>query len=436
MCNFCSVIAGGNFRHNGMTDTGAPVIVTYNFPRDADLAWDQQQADGMLIRATREAMDHVEEVAGILTVEVDEAADAMVRVSYNTELDGVSWATYPAVVPWSTRTVSDVAMSPTFSDFDQGGFGYEILLHEIGHALGLRHPFEQPNPLAPRLDNTEYTLMSYNTVGGAKSRFQELDVQALRDLYGRPGAFDGVRTSYAENADTLYVAGTRFADTLIGINERSSMRGHSGHDTLFGRDSGDRLKGDGGNDRLDGFGGNDVILGGGDNDEVRGGSGDDWLHGGWGNDTLFGGGQHDRMFGARGHDYLLGQAGSDRMDGGNHNDRMAGHAGDDTMMGGNAHDVLRGGDGDDVLRGDSGRDQLFGGAGSDTFVVTRDDYDAVMDFEVGVDVLDVSAVASSLAEARDLFVEWRGNLWLDTGAQAVNLVGLAGTAPSEIDLIV
>ena len=69
----------------------------------------------------------------------------------------------------------------------QGNVGYEVLLHEIGHALGLGHPFEGPYRLSSAEDNTNNTVMSYTHAGPIKSTFQPYDLLALRWLYGQDG---------------------------------------------------------------------------------------------------------------------------------------------------------------------------------------------------------------------------------------------------------
>lgn len=96
--------------------------------------------------------------------------------------------------------------------------------------------------------------------------------------------------------------GSAFGDRYVGTDNDDMARGYSGRDVLIGGRGDDLLKGDGGRDVLRGGAGSDSLLGGADDDRLFGGNGSDVLHGGDGDDFLVGGGNIDRLFGGEGAD--------------------------------------------------------------------------------------------------------------------------------------
>lgn len=79
--------------------------------------------------------------------------------------------------------------------------------------------------------------------------------------------------------------------------------------------------------------------------------------------------------------------------GGDGDDTNVGTIGDDLLYGGKGDDVLSGGDGRDVLIDGDGSDTLSGGAGADLFTFHFDGQeDWVIDFQPGLDKLDLSAI--------------------------------------------
>ncbi|MGR3436539.1 MAG: family 16 glycosylhydrolase [Shimia sp.] len=122
-----------------------------------------------------------------------------------------------------------------------------------------------------------------------------------------------------------------------------------------------------------------------------------------GEDALYGTRWADFMSGGSGDDVLHGRKGHDQLDGGSGDDELFGQKGRDVLLGGAGDDKLIGGKGRDVLQGGAGKDHLWGGKWAadgkrDVFVFEPGGgKDFVHDFEVGIDVLDLTALSTSWA---------------------------------------
>lgn len=111
-----------------------------------------------------------------------------------------------------------------------GTTGFEVLLHELGHAMGLKHPFDGEVTLPTAQDNTANTLMSYTSSGGPHATYSPYDVAALMWLYGG----DGLGGALGQGTDGLYLIGTGNADALAGGSGDDVVDGAGGNDTLNG----------------------------------------------------------------------------------------------------------------------------------------------------------------------------------------------------------
>lgn len=276
-------------------------------------------------------------------------------------------------------------LSDIFID-DQYALAYDVLLHELGHAFGLKHPFDGDPVLDDAYDNYGYTVMSYDRTGFTQS-LGPFDIEAIQYLYGDADA-DGNHVaswSWDSQTYTLTQLGFDTDDHLPGVGTRDIIDGAGGNDTIYGRMGDDELTGGDGDDLLNGGRGNDLLFGSAGADNLYGGDGDDLLDGGTESDYVFGERGNDTVYGGAGTDYLSGGVGDDFLNGGADGDTLLGDQGDDELIGGDGNDYLYAGDGNDRLEGGQGDDWLeignyynspsagistaFGGDGNDSFRV-------------------------------------------------------------------
>ncbi len=387
--------------------------------------------------ATRAALDEIESFANIRFVETPGAADprldfgkADVRVGIGE--GGAAWA-------WRDgRMTAYEAFAVFDADLDLTGEP-DLIRHEIGHALGLAHPFEGVT-LPDVYENKGYTLMSYTDDpfgdGSDEGAYQILDVMALQFLWGESDGAGSRGDRLALDAGDGHVpvvldtggrdviaAGDTHLDARIDLREGAFsylgeqrvaavafdaaievalggrgddwLGGSAGDNVLAGRGGADTLLGRGGKDVLRGGGGDDTLRSGSGADTLRGGAGADDLRAGHGADELRGGAGGDALRGGRGADDLRGGRGADDLHGGAGRDALHGNRGADQLHGGAGRDRLLGGAGNDELDGGRGRDVMTGGAGADTFHFARGDgRDVITDLGRGEDVLRLEGFGS------------------------------------------
>ncbi|KAJ56819.1 hypothetical protein ACMU_07725 [Actibacterium mucosum KCTC 23349] len=275
-----------------------------------------------------------------------------------------------------------------------------------------------------------------------------------------------VETVYAGDGDDLLepAGGTSaYGDQVrAGAGDDKVLSG-DGPDVVFGQAGNDWLEGGGDDDILSGGAGDDRIEGEGDDDVILGGDGKDSLRGGAGNDVLIDGPGLDDMEGGIGADVFVvtvGDGERDRIKDFRPSDGDLidlGHwgampdlqpftkksvevpgtwlvtLGNEALMvevkgqGQNeprpleprdftfaATDYVLGTDDSERLSGGSGADGMLGLAAADLFVVGP--ADTVLDFEAGLDRIDVSGMASSFDQL--VIVGKDGAFTIRAGAQS------------------
>lgn len=301
----------------GSSTVGTAATVTYSFMTaapsyaDADDRFRFAEFNASQREAAREALAAWAAVADITFVEVsDSGGGGQIRFGTNDQL-GISggYAYYPS----SSSTGGDIYISNEYAtnlNPTQGRYGYLTLLHEIGHAIGLKHPGDYnaggggtEGPYLPASeDSYQYSVMSYNSHPSLGNAFypigpQLYDIAAIQYLYGANTSNASGDTSYAFTSTT---SATQRAIWDTGGTDTISASGQVRNATISlvaGTFSSIGPNGNGGTaannvsimegvviENAIGGRGNDVITGNSASNEITGGSGDDTINGGAGTD--------------------------------------------------------------------------------------------------------------------------------------------------------
>lgn len=278
----------------------------------------------------QESLAQWENVADITFELIEETQDNVgdLRIAYTEikELDNAeAWTYLPAYGIWGGDIWVNASSSTAKREWTPGNYSFLTILHEIGHALGLEHSFEDPN-FPVEKDSMSQTIMSYSAIPGDQHSWFDfypttpmpLDIQAIQYVYGANTNYHNGSDVYSysdgetyhetiwdsNGNDTISYFGNQPAiinlqegegsfigNTVNAINANESIavpniwiaydtvienaNGGQNNDTLYGNSADNILSGNEGDDILYGYAGDDILFGMSGNDTFKGGSGID-----------------------------------------------------------------------------------------------------------------------------------------------------------------
>lgn len=200
----------------------------------------------------RIALDDLRALTGIEFVETSNGAAAQIHlcnidISTSNTVGLCSWQGGYSFNPVTNEVVSYDADAWVYldnaewrmrnRDLTPGTEGYETLLHELGHAVGLKHPFEGEIVLSAGQDNAGNTLMTYAPHTNSLAEFSQYDIAALNWIYGGDGL--GGALGFNAPTDAVYLTGTSSAETLAGTAFNDTLQGNGGNDVINGGNGND-----------------------------------------------------------------------------------------------------------------------------------------------------------------------------------------------------
>jgi serralysin len=385
MASTVSVAPTGNQDINGILSSSrwASSNLTYSFPTNASYygsnygSGEPQDNFGALnagqSKAAREVFAMMASVSNLGFTEITETSEAHAILRFaNSDTPPAAWSYLPDGTPEGGDTWFSYA-NGWFENPVRGGYGYYAFIHELLHAVGLKHGNETVNfgAMTAAHDSMEFSVMTYRSYVGAAGQYVEneewgyaqslmmYDIAALQHLYG---------ADYTTNAgNTVYRWSPATGQEFINGVGQVAPGGSRIFMTVW----------DGGGTDTYEFSNYATAL----SVDLRPGQ---WSRVSTAQIAKLGDDQ-----------YARGNIANALTYGGNNRsliENAIGGAGNDVIIGNVIGNSLKGGNGADKLYGLQGNDYLSGGAGGDVFVFNTKprktlNYDRISDYSVAYDTI-------------------------------------------------
>lgn len=218
------LIEDTGYRWNKASPFGTPVEVTYSFMSAAPVYTAYSNKIGFMAfnaeqkAATRQIFSEIQAQFNISFKEVSDSAYSYGQIRLGNNSQGMTSAAYAYMPePGGSLDGGDIYVNrddySNLARITPGRYAYATLVHEIGHALGLKHPgnynageaasTEPGNYLAAAEDTEARTIMSYSGVlqGQNRTFYGTYDILALQYMYGARPYNAGDNTYAFSNAD-------------------------------------------------------------------------------------------------------------------------------------------------------------------------------------------------------------------------------------------
>jgi hypothetical protein len=268
---------------------------------------------------TKQVLSYIETLIDVHFIETSnaEGTDTIVFAN-NAQDDSAGYGAHLDLFEAGSRVLIDSSRYAMNPSLDGGNEFLRVVTHEIGHALGLKHPFANADtssgegPYLPASDDDLlHTEMSYTGDEHHPGTYSPLDIAALQYLYGASQAYFSTDTRWIMGSTYGLIGDGGGIDVIDGSAQTENLTiflddGYWGYigakaDSITARGQfsiniGTTIEhaiGGAGNDHISGNEVDNDIAGGAGNDVLKGEGGNDKLAGGSGLDAAVYAGTHD-----------------------------------------------------------------------------------------------------------------------------------------------